>query len=178
MLSVTVLPSYARYCGAQLAESLFVEYVATQTQPLQTRESLTHFCTLLANKLVGFGGPVASRCGDCMVRPPPEPCLPGLHFERTRGTFLHSSNGRCALQNLATEATTSFLGNDLFTSLKFFLENAHGSFGLAVCSTLDPCAPIPSPNHSPPAASLNTSFRLPNPHSTEDCQRKPSTPNP
>jgi len=91
---------------AAVAEDLFAEFVATQTAPLQTAESIERFCNLLANKLVGLDGHLASQCGDCM--------------------------------RLATEATKSFLGNDLFTSLKFFLENAHGSFGLGVCSTIDP----------------------------------------
>jgi len=91
---------------AAVAEELFAEFVQTQTAPLQNAESIERFCTLLANKLVGLGGQLASQCGDCM--------------------------------RLATEATQSFLGNDLFTSLKFFLENAHGSFGLGVCSTIDP----------------------------------------
>jgi hypothetical protein len=41
------------------------------------------------------------------------------------------------VEALALKATTSFLDGDLFTSMVRFLGDAHGSFGLTVCCSLD-----------------------------------------
>ena len=41
------------------------------------------------------------------------------------------------VEALALKATTSFLDGDLFASMVRFLGDAHGSFGLSACCSLD-----------------------------------------
>ncbi len=53
----------------QVADALFAEFTSTQTEPLQSAESISRFSAQLATQLLALGSAAAiAQCGDLKVR--------------------------------------------------------------------------------------------------------------
>eukprot|EP00285_Hemiselmis_virescens_P005052 CAMPEP_0173390066 /NCGR_PEP_ID=MMETSP1356-20130122/14277_1 /TAXON_ID=77927 ORGANISM="Hemiselmis virescens, Strain PCC157" /NCGR_SAMPLE_ID=MMETSP1356 /ASSEMBLY_ACC=CAM_ASM_000847 /LENGTH=573 /DNA_ID=CAMNT_0014347385 /DNA_START=16 /DNA_END=1734 /DNA_ORIENTATION=- len=103
-------PALLRQC-ASIADSVFTDFVA-KGGDISGRGDIASLSTLITDGL--------SACRGLATLFPP----PNVGGSSSLGEFVRSS-------------VVNFVQNDLFSALSHFLSDAHGSFGISTCCTLD-----------------------------------------